>query len=257
MSENKHERRVWSTIDEDELEELWCNSTFSLNTLERKLDRSKESIKLKASRMGLGPRNVRSDLLSIAEVSKEMQVSKDRVYRWIKLGLKTKKVLAGRANNMVDVSDLLSFLEANKKLYDASIINKQLFIKEPKWLKEKRKLDRSSSSREYKYYREWDNTEDKYLISLVKKGLTYKEIGDKIDRTAIAIENRVGILQIGYMNAMFWSGQEIKYLRENSKYMTVKEISLVLDRTEKAIEWKCRDLNLEYHLSKDKCKRVT
>ncbi len=64
--------------------------------------------------MKLGPRNEYREHLSVTDIMEEMQVSRDRVMAWIKLGLKTNKNKAGKGKYSIKDTDLLEFLENNQ-----------------------------------------------------------------------------------------------------------------------------------------------
>jgi hypothetical protein len=122
----------------------WQDYTFSVNKLVKKYKRSYTALKIKACRLDLGARPSSEEYLTIRTICFEMNVSRDRVHHWIKLGLKTKRNKSGKGKYLIDSADLLSFLHKHPSIYNASDISIHLFAVEPKWLKDKRREDLGS-----------------------------------------------------------------------------------------------------------------
>ena len=192
------------------------------------------------------------EYLSISEICDEMQVSHDRVSNWIKIGLPTKKNRSGKTRYLIDVDDLLCFLEKHQDMFNASLISEYLFYDEPDWLKNKRKSDREFFPINLRS--EYSNNDDIFMIQLFKAGKSDKYISDTLGRTESAIRDRLRLL--GYTRGRY-NDYEIDILKENSDYLTVSELAKLLPlRTEKGIMYKCEQLNIPYHVSKEMCKSV-
>lgn len=250
--DNKGSRgRNWKESDIEEFTELWNDPTISMNVMCSRLHRSRFSLRKKALELNLGSRDYDTEYLSVPTICEEMQVSHDRVSNWLKIGLPYKKSRSGKTNYLIDVDDLLKFLECHQDMFDASKISRYIFAEEPDWLIAKRKADA-------KYYptklrSEYTNEDDKTIQRMFYRGCTDKEIAEAIGRTPTAVSGRRRILNLMKDT---WSDYEIEILQQNSRYKTVDELLKMLPRrTKKSIEWMCRKHNLPYHFSKEKCEK--
>jgi len=108
------ENRDWTTDDEESFRKDWKDSSLTMSRLRKKYVRNNTGLIIKAQRMKLGPRNEYREHLSVTDIMEEIQVSRDRVMAWIKLGLKTNKNKAGKGKYSIKDTDLLEFLENNQ-----------------------------------------------------------------------------------------------------------------------------------------------
>ena len=85
------ERRLWSKEDNDYLKQRW--GSVSIEFISKKLNRSIYSIKVRATRLNLGPMYSNNpELLSIKDISEIMNVSRDRIKStWMNRGLNLKR----------------------------------------------------------------------------------------------------------------------------------------------------------------------
>lgn len=241
--------RNWRQSDIEEFVQLWTNPTISRPVMCKKLHRSYYSIRKKALQLDLGPRPVDSEYVTIPDICTEMQVSHDRVSNWLKLGLPKKKSRSGKVRYLIDVDDLLLFLENHQDMFNANLISPYLFYTEPQWLKDKRKSDA-------KYYpsnlrSEYSNEDDKKIQQMFNRGKSDEEIAEALGRTSTAIAGRRRILNL--MRDV-WSEEELDILKRFSRYKTVDELTHLLPRrSKKAITWMCEQMKLPYHISKSRC----
>lgn len=192
----RKKNRFWTPEEDAEFAADWSNPEKSNQYLCRKYNRTRIALIDRAFMLGLGSRPISDMYLTIPAVSEEMQVSYDRVYTWIRLGLKTRKNRSGRGKYLIRQEDLLKFLEAHQDLFNASLISDYLFHSEPDWLKEKRKRD----TQKYAEYNrlEYSNDDDKQIVRMFEHGKTDKEIADALGRnlTGLAAHRRVlGLLR--------------------------------------------------------------
>ena len=242
--------RKWTTEDEEIFADLWCNTDRSMQYIMNKLHRNKNGLVIKAQRMGLGPRIGGLEDLTLSTIASEMSVSMDRVRNWVRLGLKCKNRRVGKNRTLVKTEDLLDFLKKHQNLFDASKVDRCLFANEPQWLIDKRRRDLYKETREFIEYSLWTDNMDKQLITMINQGFDFDFIAKKLNKTVSAAQDRARLLGMSYRSARFWSGKELKFLRENSAKMTVKELQKTLKRrTERSIIWKCEQLGYKYHIS--------
>lgn len=243
--------RKWTEQDDMMLEELWNDYKVNKSKMEKLLKRSWKAISCRAVDLGLGNRDSNLEYLTIYDICNQMKVSFDIVVRWTKNGLKYKKNKAGRTKYLIDPKDLLAYLEQHKSSFDASKLDKYLFIPEPDWLKEKRLEDALIHLDRAQY--EYTNEEDKIIQSMFMKNKSDEYIANYLHRTTSAIKTRrmtLGLVKSSY------NPYEIEILKKYSDYKTIYELAQMLPiRTANGIMTKCKSLNLPYHISKDKCRK--
>ena len=237
--------RNWLSSDLESFKNDWIDATVSVPMMIKKYKRSWYSLRKKALLLELGARPYDDEYVTILDTCNEMNVSRDRVYNWIDLGLKFKKGRSGRVKYLISQEDLLLFLETHKEYFNASIVSEFLFYDEPTWFKQKRRDDRVSYKLNAR--NEYTNDEDLRIISLFKRGRSNSEIATILNRSDSAIALRLQLL--GYFRGKY-NDYEIDILRKNSRYLTVDELLQLLPlRTKKGITYKCKELGLPYHLS--------
>lgn len=242
--------RKWTTEDEEIFAELWCNTDRSMQCIMNKLHRNKNGLVIKAQRMKLGPRMGELEGLTLSTIANEMSVSIDRVRNWVRLGLKCKNRRVGKNKTLVKKEDLLDFLKKHQNLFDASRVDRCLFVNEPQWLIDKRRKDIRIETREIIEYSLWEDSMERQLITMINQGFDFEFIANKLNKTVSAAQDRARLLGMSYRSARFWSGRELKFIRENSDRMTIKEMQGTLKlRTVKSIAWKCEQLGYKYHMS--------
>lgn len=243
--------RWWKDDEIEEFKSDWQDGTISIPVMKKKYGRSYISLREKALELDLGARPYNDEYLSISDICEEMNVSHDRVSNWIKLGLKTKKNRSGRTKYLMSQKDLLDFLESHQDMFNANEISNYLFCEEPEWLKLKRSNDSLFYAKNLRS--EYSDNDDRRIISLFKVGKSDEEIAIEMKRTSSAIKARLRLL--GYTRKQY-NDYEIEILKNNYRYLTIKELAKMLPlRTEKGIMYKCEQLGLRYHISKDRCEK--
>lgn len=244
--------RHWTKEEEEQFKEEWCSEDVSHDTLVRRHNRTWHALQEKAFSMGLGSRPQNTSYVTVMDICQEMNVSSDRVYAWIKLGLNVHKSNDKRTKYLIDTDELLVFLEHNQHLFDASEVSQFLFIQEPEWLKNKRRKDGSIDISNKGT--EWSFQDDKILVSLYEKGYSVEKLAQIFKRSEIAIITHLNILGVKRKRANEYSEEELKVLYEYSNEKTLKELATMLPgRTVKGLEYKCKSLGIPYHLSSRRC----
>lgn len=241
--------RYWKDTEETSFAEDWEDGTLSVKQLIKKYNRPWFSLRKRAQLLKLGPRPYNDEYVSVTDICREMQVSNDRVYNWFKLGLKKKKNRSGKVKYVVDTHELLKFLEQHQDHFEADKVSEYLFWDEPEWFKAKRKRDIQINMEKRRV--PWTNEEDKRLEMLFCRGKSDEEIAKALKRTPSGVMCRrlkLGLVKNRYMN------YEIEILMNNSRYKTVAELNKMLPlRSYKGIISKCEQLNIPYHVSKERC----
>ena len=246
----------WTTEEEDLLIEDWANDKLTLDYIAKKHNRTIQAIKLKAMKMELGPRAEYIEHLTIDIIAEEFGIHRDKVERWIKNGLKCSEKRIGKHKYIIDSDDLLEWLKNNQDKFNAANLSIYLFATEPQWLKDKRKNDIALKTINKNNNKEWTNSEDLMLQNFIKQGISYDKIAKRLGRTESACIGRATIVGVAKDNPKFWQDKEIKILKEYSDIKTISELQKLLpNRTEKAIEYKCKMLGLKYHLTEKRIKK--
>ena len=228
------DRRKWTKEEEQILSELWGEK--SIEYIAKKLKRTVLSLKMKANKMQLGPMIKNNcELITVNDMTELLNVSRDRIINtWVNLGLQLKKVKLTKNKFYYAITwqNLMDFLKQNQNEWDSRVVEKNMLGPEPKWLQEKRKKDATENPL---WYRKYTLKEIKNIELLFKRGKTYQEIATITERSQTSIANILRNLGYSYKLPKFWQGKELKYLRENYKNMTYKEIAEELGRSEKAV----------------------
>lgn len=247
----------WTREETKRFAEDWVNEKVSKTALVKRYNRSWKQLSNKACAMGLGGRVEASIYLTVPMIAKEMSLNINRVYYWIDNGLKVHKNKATNRNKyLIDVNDLLVFLEEHKSFFDASKVSNYLFAEELEWFKEKRKED--FKKRNVVKQVDWTNEEDKELVNLFKLGFSDERLSKILNRTVSAIEHRRGILGLirerKVKTGEHYTEEEILILKNNSSSKSIYELQELLpNRTISSIKRKCGKLGLTYHTDKNYC----
>ena len=252
--------RRWTEREETMFIEDWRDETMNNDALVRRHNRTWHALQEKAVAMKLGPRPYNSCFLSIQDVCSEMQVSSDRVYRWIKCGLKTRKGGSKRRKYLISCEDLLDFLEKHQSWFLATKVDIYLFCGcsehgEPDWLAKKRVYDTKHDRS--KHQMAWSNAEDARLYQMFNNGASLQDLALEFHRSESAIRTHLYVIGCEIKRPDVYTEEELAILRDYSDYKTLKELAEMLGgRTVKGIEYKCKTMKLPYHFSKRQCKQM-
>ena len=248
--------RRWTKDETAEFVLNWRDETMNNDALVRKHNRTWHALQEKAVAMKLGPRPYNSCYLSIQDVCNEMNVSSDRVYRWIKFGLRTRKGGSKRRKYLISCEDLLHFLEEHKSWFLATKIDTCLFCGErgePDWLAKKRLYDKKHDRSKHQMM--WTNAEDSKLYQMFNNGVSLQDLAREFHRSQSAIRTHLYVIGCEIKRPDVYTDEELDILRKYSDYKTLAELSVMLHgRTVKGIEYKCKILKIPYHFSKQQCK---
>lgn len=234
----------WSDEETKKFITDWQDETISYKSLSKKYqNRSITALKSKAKRLGLSQRQHDSSYLTVKDIMTEMNVSKDRVRGWIKHGLKYHISKIKPYKYLISQSDLLTFLEKNQSLFDASQVSEYLFVEEPEWLKNKRRTDRNTFIR--KMGVKYSEGELKTITFMFKMGKSNQEIAKVVNRTESGIEKILTELKLSRKK---YNQYEIEIIKQNADTKTIDEIAKMLPlRTKSGIIAKCQQLQIKYH----------
>lgn len=242
----KKQRNYWSEQELQNFQEDWMDATISNAALRKKYqNRSITALRSCAKRLGLSERPHDDTYLTISDIMSEMQVSKDRVRMWIRNGLKYHKSHIKPIKYLIDVKDLLDFLQAHPSFYDASKVSQYIFYNEPEWFKQKRREDKTNFRTRSKKSEYYSDEECKQIIKMFKTGKSNAEIAKTLNRTEYGIERILSML--GYSRKRY-NDYEIEIIKNHLESHTIDEITAMLPlRTKSGVIAKCEQLKLKYH----------
>jgi len=247
-----YKRRKWTEAEEQDFIEAWYDDTISNNKLVKIFNRSWPALQQKAVKLSLGGREYNHAYLSVQDICEGLGVSDDVVYRWIKKGLPKHRGGSKRRKYVIGLKDLFKYLEVHQDYFNGANVKLDYFYYMPDWLKAKIKADSNRKSSRSDY--EWSNSEDRYLISMYKTGLSVDKIAVNLHRTESAVKTHMQILGLNRRTNLY-SVKELSLLKENSDKYTLSELAKMMPgRTEAGLMAKCKSLGLPYHLSRKNCK---
>lgn len=233
--------RKWTDEEIEYLEMKWGN--VSIDSICKKLKRTKSSVKTKVHRLKLGAFTDNGNYITFYCLT-EMLGYKDGYSRKRLLNDKL-PVHYKRINKKIKVVYLNEFwkwAEENKYILDLSKLERGSLGEEPKWVEEKRKQD---NQRKLKYITgKWSKKDDEYLMFLLKQHkYTYEEISEKINRKNENIRKRISELDIKerpvISEATRWTDEEITTLNQCVKNnMPYELITEVVNKNTKQIRTK-------------------
>lgn len=190
---------TWTKEEVNYLEENW--GSITLGTICKNLNRSKNAIKLKAYRMGLGDPLLHFDGITVSELSKAINVSYSLLRTWIeKYELPAyKKRFVNKHVYVIDYDDFWNWAEENKNMIDFTRFDRYTLGIEPDWVSKKRKIDRLSKKHVPKPHNTpWGSADDKRLKWMLQQHkYTYPEIANDLRRTQGAVKRRIYDLGLG------------------------------------------------------------
>lgn len=239
--------RTWAKEDKQYLKENW--GQISTDTIAKKLKRKHTAIMQQAHKMKLGSLYKITDNISLSDFCAYTGISRDRITRTLinqGFPLETQRLTPKRKIYTINIEKVLEWMEKHQDLFDGSKVSEDLFIPEPKWLKEKRRNDRTNKVNiNYQVKKtQWTENDISLAISLLTMGYTQDKIAERLNRSKLAVQVMLSKHDQAYKEKRFWSGKEFKYIREHYKTQSDKEMALALNRSEKAVQYQRLNLGL-------------
>ena len=192
---------TWSEGELAVLYDEWGEKTP--DAIGRMIGRSTKAVKsmAKAHRLGCFLKN--SEYLTQKQCTDMLGYTSKVLQRtWIPHGLKTHKrrTAGGQRNTVILHSELMEFLRKNQDLWDSRKCEPYALGTEPVWLQEKRRRDALLPK---PIGTKYTAAEDRIICAMLRKNATYREIGERLGRSADSVQNRVYRLDI-------WGGGKLK-----------------------------------------------
>lgn len=248
-------KRKWTPEEEEYLQDKW--GEVCIGGIAKVLNRSENAVVVKAQRLGLGPHLDSDYRVPTNQLMLAMYGGKQRgrwtLDRWIENGLPIKYHRVRNSTfKVVDIDEFWQWAEKHKDLINFSRMEENMLGKEPRWVKEKRKID----IREKFNTNAWTAAEDKKLIQLLSEyKYTYSGLSKILNRTEGAVKRRIydlGVIQRPVRNCdKIWTDEETEILLDMKREGHCwEEIGKTLHRTGSAVRGKYERLqNPEYFKS--------
>lgn len=179
----------WSKEDVEYIKQAWGNT--NIVTIKNKLKRSKEAIKIKATRLGLGGATTNSyKYITANKASKILNCDRKKILKWIYRGqLKAKYMAIARERKMwcIEFEEFIDFLKNNPNKWDSKKVEKHALGYEFEWLVEKRKKDEIKSP----VLNLYSTDDEKKIYEMIRENYTYKQIAEELQRTEKGISNKI------------------------------------------------------------------
>lgn len=242
--------RNWTKEDDSVLQENW--GLYSIPALAQRLNRSVTAIKIRASRLHLGPALLGTEYVTLNQLhiafTGNAGGSGYIVKSWVEnrgLPVHHKKVV-NNSFRVVKLSEFWDWAEKNRTFLDFSKMEPLALGAEPDWVREQRQKDFQAFAIQRKD--RWTPDDDSRLIYLVKQHkYGYAELSEILHRSAGAIQRRCQDLGIkdrpvkanNPSKDCRWSDEEFRILadgiRRGDNYM---QICRQLGKSEKAVRGK-------------------
>lgn len=245
----KGTKRHWTAEEESLLAEIW--GVCGIPALAKKLNRSQQAIKIRASRLHLGPLLMGGDYVTLNQLVTAFNRTGSYSYKmisWVEnrgLPVHNKRVQQNTFR-VVYLKEFWTWAEKNRSFLDFSKLEPLAFGEEPAWVAEQRKRDFKACSLQRKD--PWTPAEDAKLRMLLEQyKYTYEQMSDMLRRSPGAIQRRCADLGLKarpvrinpHGPGAVWHQEDYDRLAEGIKsgesYMS---ISKALGKSEKAIRGK-------------------
>lgn len=238
---NFHKRKKWSNEDIVYLKENFGSK--QIEEIAKELNRSVDAILIKSRKLRIGSISANMDNLNTVQLGDALGIQAKDVISFItKHGLKARKVkLIKRKVYRIKLSNFWKWAELNKNRIHWDKVEKNVLGKEPPWVDDARKeVDIATK----KKYTKWSEYEKDKLRFYYNKGLTYKEIANRLNRgiaTVRAMRKKMGLPN--KIIELKWQDEEVEILIDMAfKGYKDEEIAEELGRSKKMVVYKKANL---------------
>lgn len=183
----------WTKAEEEYLAENW--GTVSLDGICEHLGRSRNAIKVRVARMGLGPFWDSGDYVTLHQLIQALGYGRSDSYKqtsWIKnrgFPVHTKRC-GDSACKVVYLDEFWAWAEQHRSFLDFSRMEPLALGKEPDWVAEQRRNDIRGFALQRKD--PWTKQEDERLVHLVRmQKYGWLELSEQLQRSCGAIQRRL------------------------------------------------------------------
>ena len=182
--------RIWTKEDDEYLMEKWGNT--SVKSIAKKLKRSISAIKLRTYRLGLDEFYAAGDLLLVRDLIEALGYSYTEyvINKFKEYGLPIRYVgYNKRRYRKISIDDFWKWSEFNKDVVNFAFFEENNLGKEPKWVKEKRRIDKTNYANKRVF---WTREQEFLLISKARTGrYTYADLASDFNRSEQAVRRKL------------------------------------------------------------------
>lgn len=189
---------IWTTEEINFLKE-WVG-IYSVEGIANRLQRTPKGVLSKLNRLGITNMREVTGTMSLLQLARAVGVSRSVITRWIQLyGLpakkknyyyyKTRKI----EHYSIYPDEFWKWAEKNKDKINFANVKRYAILPEPEWFEAELRKDAAQIAK--KHHRSWNELDDKRLLQMREKGLTAREIGEQLGRTARAVQARIARLR--------------------------------------------------------------
>lgn len=91
--------------------------------------------------------------------------------------------------------------------------------------------------------RRFKDYEDEFILKNCHE-MSFKNIADRLGRNACSVRQRAKLLGVSPKNRL-WSAEDVEFINNNEKYMSIEEMAISLNRSKTAVSQKIRKLKKE------------
>ena len=222
--------KTWTKSEIYYLKENW--GTRSIGALAKTLKTTENAVKLRASRLKLGPHLAADGRISLQQLYIAIYGSTAgggySMHRLIDAGIPFKKHRTGKSTvRVINMEDFWEWAKENKHMLDFSRFEPLALGAEPDWVKLKRKLDFEKRQRTRPHNKKWTQFEEAKLRQMLKAyKYTYSDLSKELSRSEGAIKRRILTL-----------GIKERPLRNPVRSWTDEEVNILLDLREQGYDW--------------------
>lgn len=181
--------RTWTPEEIEYLQENLGN--VSMNYLTSKLNRTQNAIIVKAIKLGIGGATIKTDYL-LPNIAGKM-IGKDikTIMYWIKykdLAFTRKNIRGNKKRVLIEYDTFIKFLKDNQNLWDSRKVEHYALGYEPKWLIEKRKIDRQKPRNSQQKWTKFDEME---AVRMKNEGNPIQIIANKLNRSYASVKRKL------------------------------------------------------------------
>lgn len=165
-----------------------------LTTIAKNMNRSYESVRIKMNRLGISNTKAQTGLLTIGELATCLNIDRTIIKGWIERhGLLCVKKVTRKSKcfYFIETAYFWDWAEQHKDKVQFSKIESYTLLPEPDWVAVEREKEIQNQIVKKRPYKTWTLKDEKQIICLRNRGLTYAEIGEAMNRSAISIARRI------------------------------------------------------------------
>lgn len=235
------QQKKWTQSDYKQLEEMWA--VYPVSQIAKALGRTETTIKRMACEQSLGPRLLCADVISLSCLFTEI-LGRPPKRSYLSKKLKDKNFPAKefvpfkRTLWVIGIDEFWQWCERNKGVIDLSLLEKNVFGKEPDWVDDQRKID--AENRPFKP-RRWTRAEKARLKLMLEMGaFSLTQICEALQRTNYAVRRKIYDLGLAFPPPQPytpWTTKEKQAaISLHEKGLCIDAIAIKLNRTAPAVD---------------------